>query len=93
MYGRIKSKIFIEMQNKDKSGSNNPLFGKTKSAATLAKITKLVYVYNFVNMSYLGEFSTVNCSKHFNMGKDTLTKYIKSGLPYKGKIFSRKNFH
>ena len=93
MYGRIKSKIFIEMQNKDKSGSNNPLFGKTKSAATLAKITKLVYVYNCVDMSYIGEFSTVNCSNHFKMGKDTLTKYIKSGLPYKGKIFSRKKLH
>nr|YP_010470473.1 GIY-YIG endonuclease [Inonotus hispidus]UVF37961.1 GIY-YIG endonuclease [Inonotus hispidus] len=93
MFGHTKSKIFIEMQTKDRSGSNNPLFGKTKSAVTLAKITKLVYVYNCVNMSYLGEFSTVNCSKQFNMGKDTLIKYIKSGLPYKGKIFSRKKLH
>ena len=81
------------MQNKDKSGSNNPLFGKTKSAATLAKITKLVYVYNCVDLSYIGEFSTVNCSNRFKMGKDTSTKYIKSGLPYKGKIFSRKKLH
>lgn len=23
------------------------------------------------------------------MGKDTLSKYIKNGLPFKGKIFSR----
>lgn len=28
MYERIKSTEFIAMQNKDKSGSNNPLFGK-----------------------------------------------------------------
>lgn len=81
------------MQTKDKSGSNNPLFGLQKSPSTLAKITKLVYVYNCLNMSYIGEFSTVNCYKHFKMGKDTLTKYIKNGFPYKGKIFSRLKRH
>ena len=43
-------------------------------------------------MSFIGEFPTVKCAKHFNVGKDTLSKYIKNGLPYKGKIFSRKNF-
>ena len=78
------------MQNRDKSGSKNPLFGQTKSAATISKITKIVYVYNCLDMSLIGKFSTVNCSKQFKMGKDTLTKYIKNGLPYKGKIFSRK---
>jgi group I intron endonuclease len=92
MYGRVKSKEFIEMQNRYSpfgSGSNNSLFGKTKSPSTIVKITKLVYVYNCLDMSLIGEFSTVNCYKQFKMGKDTLTKYIKSGLPYKGKIFSR----
>jgi hypothetical protein len=44
-------------------------------------------------MSLIGEFSTVNCSKQFKMGTDTLTKYIKNGLPHKGKIFSRVKFH
>jgi group I intron endonuclease len=86
---RVKSKELIEMQNRDSpfgSGSNNC---NTKSPLTIVKITKLVYVYNCLDMSLIGEFSTVNCSKQFKMGKDTLTKYIKSGLPYKGKIFSR----
>ena len=59
MYGRIKSKEFMEMQTRDKSGSNNPLFGKTKSVATLTKITKLIYVYNSLEMSFIGEFPTV----------------------------------
>ena len=36
----------------------------------------------------IGVFSTVECSKHFKMGKDTLTKYLNSKLPFKGKIFS-----
>ena len=31
---------------KDKSGANNPMFGKTKSAETLAKISIKVYLYN-----------------------------------------------
>lgn len=93
MYGRIKSKEFLEIQTKDKSGSNNPLFGKTKSFSTLAKITKLVYVYNSLEMSFIGEFPTVQCVKHFKIGKETLTKYIKNNLPYKGQIFSRHKLH
>jgi group I intron endonuclease len=90
MFGVSKFKEFIEMQLRDKKGSNNPLFGKIKSPSTLAKITKIVYVYNFSDMSLIGEYSTVNCAKKFKMGHETLTKYIKSGLPYKGKIFSRE---
>ena len=93
MYGRKKSKEFLKMQNRDKSGINNPLYGKVKSILTISKITKLVYVYNSQNMSFIGGFSTVNCSKIFSMGKNTLTKYIKNGLPFKGKIFSRKKLH
>lgn len=56
-------------------------------------MVKPVYVYDFKNKEYLGKFSTVNCSKQFNMGKDTLSKYIKNGLPFKGKIFSRNKLH
>jgi group I intron endonuclease len=93
MYNLSKSKEFLEMQFKDKKGPNNPLFGKIKSSSTLAKITKVVYVYNYLDMSLIGQYSTVNCSKEFKMGKDTLSKYIKSGLPYKGKIFSRKKLN
>jgi NUMOD3 motif len=81
------------MQLKDKRGPNNPLFGKIKSPSTLAKITKIVYVYNLLDMSLIGEYSTVNCSKNFKMGKDTLTKYIKSGLTYNGKLFSREKLN
>jgi hypothetical protein len=96
MYNRVKSKeffFFLQMQNRNKSGSNNPNFGRIKTQSTIVKITKLVYVYNSLDMSYIGEFSTVKCSKHYNMGKDTLTKYIKKGIPFKGKIFSREKLH
>lgn len=93
MFGLEKSKEFKEMQYKDKKGPNNPLFGKIKSSSTLAKITKIVYVYNCLDMSLIGQYSTVNCSRQFKMEKDTLTKYIKSGLPYKGKIFSKEKLN
>jgi group I intron endonuclease len=93
MYGREKSKEFLEMQTRDKSGSNNPQYGRIKSASTIEKLTKLVYVYNSEDRAFIGQFSTINCSKEFNMGKDTLTKYIKNGRPFKGKIFSRNKLH
>jgi len=66
-----------------------------KSAITLAKITKLVYVYNAENMSFIGAYHTVpgECTKTFKIGKGTLSKYLKSGLPYKGKIYSRIELH
>jgi hypothetical protein len=57
------------MQTKDRSESNNPLYGKVKSTLTIAKLTKLVYVYNNKDMSFIGEFFTINCSKKFNRGK------------------------
>jgi len=67
--------------------------GKKKSAITLAKIIKLVYVYKADEWSYLGAYSTVECSKTFKIGKDTLTKYLKLNLPYKGNSYSRTKLH
>jgi hypothetical protein len=93
MYGKIKSQEFINMQIRDKFGAKNQQYGISKTPKTIAKLTKLVYVYNYLDMSFIGQFSTVNCSKEFKMGKDTLTKYIISGLPYKGKLFSRNKIH
>lgn len=89
MFNKQKSKEFIAMQNRDKKGINNPQYGKIKSLETIAKISKLVYVYDSNTNKLLHTFKTVECSKYYKMGKDTLTKYITSGIPYKGKIFSR----
>ena len=93
MYSREKSPKFLEMQKRDKTGYNNPMFAKRKTLETISKLVKIVYVYDSNTKELLGEFSTVNCSKEFNMGKDTLAKYIKNGLPFKGKIFSRNKQH
>jgi len=59
----------MEMQSRDKSGINNPNYGNLKSSATLAKFTKLVYVYNSSDMSLIGEFSTVKCYNNLKMEK------------------------
>ena len=89
MYGKTFSIEFLSMQKRNRKGINNPMFGYKKSPATILKLQKLVYVYEADTLKYIGVFSTVECFKHFKMGSDTLTKYLNSKLPFKGKIFSR----
>jgi group I intron endonuclease len=93
MAGKQFSPEFLYMQTRNKVGKFNPYYGGKKSTATLAKIIKLVYVYNSEDLNYIGSYSTVICSKTFKIGKDTLSKYIKSGLPFKCKIYSRTKLH
>ena len=90
MHGKTFSTEFIKMQVRNKAGKNNTQYGIKKSTSTIAKLTKLVYVYDYETKNLIGTYSTVQCSKHFKMGKDTLTKYLKNGQPYKNKLFSRK---
>jgi group I intron endonuclease len=89
MFGKTLSPEFIAMQIRDRKGKNNSMFGKIKSPNTIAKLQKLVYVYEADNLKLIGIFPTVECAKLFKMGKDTLTKYLNSSLPFKGKLFSR----
>jgi group I intron endonuclease len=89
MFGKTLSPEFIEKQNCNKKGKNNPMYGKVKSPTTIQKLQKLVYVYEAEPFHFIGAFPTVICSKNFQMGKDTLTKYLNSKLPFKGKLFSR----
>jgi hypothetical protein len=51
----------------------------------------LIYVYDSETKNLIGTSlrATVQCSKEFKIGKDTLTKYLKNALPYKNKLFSR----
>ena len=58
------------------------MFGTKKSPTTIAKLQKLVYVYEAETLKFIGVFPTVECIKHFKMGKDTLTKYLDSKLPF-----------
>jgi group I intron endonuclease len=87
--GRLLSEEFLAMQKRDKRGSLNPQFGVVKSAETILKLTKLVYVYDSETKVLIGTHSTVETAKIYKIGKDTLTKYLLNGLPYKGKLYSR----
>ena len=69
------------------------MYGIKKSAETIAKLQKLVYVYEYDTKIFIGAYPTILCTKKFKMGKDTLTKYLYNGLPYKNKIFSRIKLH
>ncbi len=89
IYEKSFSPEWIYIQKRSKAGINNPQHGKIKSVETIAKLTKLVYVYNYDTKELIGTYSTVECAKKFKMGKDTLIKYLKNGQPYKNKIFSR----
>lgn len=43
-----------------------------KSPSTIQKLLKIIYVYEAETLKRIGVFSTIECIKHFNMGKDTL---------------------
>nr|YP_010044359.1 GIY-YIG endonuclease [Trametes versicolor]QPF23600.1 GIY-YIG endonuclease [Trametes versicolor]WVH38352.1 GIY-YIG endonuclease [Trametes versicolor] len=89
MFGKTYASEFLSMQKRDKKGKNNPMFGIKKSPATIAKLQKLVYVYEADSLKLTGVFSTIQCIKHFKIGGDTLTKYLINKNSFKGKIFSR----
>ena len=88
MFGKTFSPEFLEMQNKDKKGINNPMYGVIKSEATIAKLQKLSYVYEAETKNLINVLPTVECIKQFKIGKATLYKYLNTNIPYKGKIFS-----
>lgn len=89
MHSREKSPEFLAMQQRDKSGVNNPQFGVIKSAGTIAKLNKMISVYNASDNSLVGKYATVECKTEFSIGYDTLMKYIKTGKAFKGFIFKR----
>lgn len=90
MYGRTFSPVFLAMQKQSKVGHLNPQFGRPPSPLTLDKLRKMIYVYDFYTKTFIGSYPTVKCSSHFAMGKDTLTRCLNSGNPFKGLIFLRK---
>jgi len=79
MFNKEKSPEFIAHMNKDRSGVNNPMYGKAKSLRreTLAKLSKMVWVYDVEkNSKLLGVFPTVMCTLFeegtFHIGYETL---------------------
>lgn len=92
MYNKIKSYAFIAQQTRDKLGENNPMFGKTKSEQTLAKLRKMIFVYD-VTQDYklLGVYPTVMCTRLFKLCNNTLKKRINNKEIHNGKYFFSKD--
>lgn len=92
MYNKAKSDAFIAQQIRDKSGENNPMFGKTKSEQTLAKLRKMIFVYD-VTQDYklLGVYPTVMCTRLFRLCNNTLKKMINNKEIHNGKYFFSKD--
>ena len=92
MFNKIKSDAFIAQQIRDKSGENNPMFGKTKSLQTLAKLRKMIFVYD-VTQDYklLGVYPTVMCTRLFKLCNNTLKKRINNKEIHNGKYFFSKD--
>ena len=79
MFNKGKSPEFIEQMNKNKSGKNNPMFGKTHSEVTLNKLRKKLYVYDAETMLLIKEYNgIVKAKKSLRIGYDTLLKYAKN---------------
>lgn len=93
MAGKAKSEAFVAQQTKDKFGPNNPMFGKLKTEETLAKIRKMIFVYDVTdNNKLLGIYPTVVCTRTFHIGYETLTQRLLDGKIHKGKyLFSRNS--
>lgn len=92
MFNKIKSEAFIAQQIRDKSGENNPMFGKTKSEQTLAKLRKMIFVYDVTqNYKLLGVYPTVMCTRLFKLCNNTLRKRIDNQEIHNGKYFFSKD--
>jgi len=94
MFGKAKSEAFILQQTKDKFGPNNPMFGKSKTEETLAKLRKMIFVYDVTdNYKLLGVYPTVVCTRTFHIGYETLSKRLLDGKIHKGKYLFSRNLY
>ena len=68
------------------------MFGKTKSEQTLAKLRKMIFVYD-VTQDYklLGVYPTVMCTRLFKLCNNTLKKRINNKEIHNGKYFFSKD--
>ena len=93
MFGKDKSPEFVEQMYRDKTGSNNPMFGKKHTPQTLAKLKKPVWVYDNSSKELIKMYDgSMQLKKEMKMGYDTLKKYLDSNKSFKGKLFKSSPF-
>jgi group I intron endonuclease len=87
MFNKEKSKEFTAYMNKDRRGSNNPMFGKYKSEETLAKLRKKVYIYGS-SRQFIKCYDSVGFAiKDLRITSHTIKKYLDTDKLYKDKYF------
>lgn len=47
-------------------------------------------MYKADNLEFIGAYKTVECKKEFNVGYDTIKKYLNNSQSYKGLLFRRE---
>jgi group I intron endonuclease len=89
MFGKEKSDQFVKHMFKDRSGVNNPQYGTKKSADTLDKLRKKVYVYDKNKILIHSYAGIVIASKEIHISSQTINKYIDTEKMYKNYFFRR----
>lgn len=89
MFGKQLSPEFLAQQTRDKTGVNNPVYGTTWSQDKREFFSHRIYVFSAETKELLTSYLGLKVAKKdLHMGHDTLKKYIASGKPYKGRIYS-----
>jgi len=99
MFGKTHTPETKALMSEAKKGKNNPLFGKkgknhplhglTNSDEAIAKISATkgvgtIYVYSSDRLTLLNTFlSARKAGEHFKVDHKTISKYVKSGKPFK----------
>jgi len=78
----IRTKMSISQKNINRSGKNNPMFGKI---GNFSPVSKKVFVYSSSSPNILcNEFlSILETAKYFNCSNTTISRFIKNGEVFK----------
>lgn len=76
---------------RDKTGVNNPMYGKPKSPETLAKLSKKVYVYDSNTKELVCSYDSYKSAvKNLGVSYETIKKYLDTDKVYKNKLYYSK---
>lgn len=89
----IYSKEFLYYKNRNKSGNNNPMYGKIWSNERRLLMSKPVYVYDSDTLKLLYSFADIKSAvKYLKIGYHTLKRCLSTGEVFKNKIYRKESF-
>jgi group I intron endonuclease len=99
--GILRTQEFKNKQRENNTGQGNPMFGRAGESSPRFGIlhteesrikmgSKLIYVFDASTNQLIAKYLGMReASRELRMSDHTIRKYIASGLPYNGKIFSK----